>query len=87
MKIRLSAISIVCLWLQAVSTSAHHSFVTHYDYDREIVVTGKSRALVVMSVLSITGQSNAEVHICARLLADVSPLRQKIRQEVGILTG
>ena len=40
MKTRLSAISVVCLWLQAVSASAHHSFVTHYDYDREIVVTG-----------------------------------------------
>lgn len=40
MKIRLSVFSLMCLWLQASITSAHHSFVTHYDYDKEITVTG-----------------------------------------------
>ncbi len=40
MKPRLSAISIVCLWLLASNAPAHHSFVTHYDYDREMVITG-----------------------------------------------
>ena len=40
MKNLLPTISIMCLWLQAGSTTAHHSFATHYDYDREITVTG-----------------------------------------------
>ena len=40
MTTRFSVVSIMCLWLQAPGTSAHHSFATHYDYDREIVITG-----------------------------------------------
>ena len=40
MKIRLSAILIACVGLPATIASAHHSFVTHYDYDTEITVTG-----------------------------------------------
>ena len=40
MKNLLSAVFVVCLWLQTSSASAHHSFATHYDYDREITVTG-----------------------------------------------
>ena len=40
MTTRFSVVSLMCLWLQAPGTSAHHSFATHYDYDREIVITG-----------------------------------------------
>lgn len=35
-----SLASVACLWLHANGVSAHHSFVTHYDYDTEITVTG-----------------------------------------------
>ena len=35
-----SLASVVCLLLYAIGVSAHHSFVTHYDYDKEITVTG-----------------------------------------------
>ena len=36
------ALSTVAAWLllHAGGVSAHHSFVTHYDYDTEITVTG-----------------------------------------------
>ena len=35
-----SLASVVCLLLYAHGAAAHHSFVTHYDYDTEITVTG-----------------------------------------------
>lgn len=34
-----------CLLLHADGSSAHHSFATHYDYDREITVTGVVTAI------------------------------------------
>ena len=40
MKTLASLASVVCLLLHADCVSAHHSFVTHYDYDKEITVTG-----------------------------------------------
>ena len=40
MKTLASLASGMSLWLLASGVSAHHSFATHYDYDKEITVTG-----------------------------------------------
>ena len=49
MKTLASFASVVCLLLYAIGVSAHHSFVTHYDYDKEITVTGAMTEIRIAS--------------------------------------
>ncbi len=53
MKTLASFASVVCLLLYAIGVSAHHSFVTHYDYDKEITVTGAMTEIRIASPHSL----------------------------------